>query len=475
MDTQKYLDGLNKLKDELNDLSSQAKKEASEVDNKIKIQQNDIDNLLRTQKTMNSNVDNSKVYFQNTLSTTQFFEGSLANDVFNQAGNTVPWYYKTFARKVRGLNMQGASAYQQSANVLNTNNNTQSLNPENGTGVGWGMDGSNKLNQLMGQKWWAWWVVQLATIQKFTGLVTFECEDKKLLVQLYRAYQLAIVAGHALIRKQDDKYAIYFAYNVEYDEFNEPIKATKSSATWFFNNGSIPNDDEDKEVDLTSDEYILLTWDINHYNIWFYTVFYTIDYIDLLYIWLNRTFISRAIIFQEVGSQGASKEEALQLMNPINTVIQIRTSGLEAAEHQSMISSTRTNELEIANKYKYLQLGDSQADSIFSAFPKIWMNIWDSILGLIPPNNKLDAARSISDEIEPNETINQILQKKYGLSLDLFIDELKAKWQVEVKYTLAFEQQEKKDELENNANPAFKKESGNENEQQSINSLSNDQ
>ena len=48
--------------------------------------------------------------------------------------------------------MQGASAYQQSGNVLNTNNNTQSPNPANGTGVGWGMDGSNKLNQLMGQK-----------------------------------------------------------------------------------------------------------------------------------------------------------------------------------------------------------------------------------------------------------------------------------------------------------------------------------
>ena len=43
-------------------------------------------------------------------------------------------------------------------------------------------------------------------------------------------------------------------------------------------------------------------------------------------------------------------------MNPIHTVIQIRTSGLEAAEHEAMISSTRTNELEIANKYKYLQL-----------------------------------------------------------------------------------------------------------------------
>ena len=469
MNTKEYIDGLQKLQDELKNISKEVDKEVNKIDNKIKVQQNDIDNLLRTQQTINKTVDNSQIYFQNTLSTTQFFDGSLANDVFNQAGNTVPWYYKTYARKVRGLNMQGASAYQQSANVLNTSNSSQNLNPANGTGVGWGMNGSNKIDQLMGQKWWAWWVVQLATIQKFTGLVEFICDDKKLLVQLYRAYQLAILCGHALIKKQNDKYAIYCAYNVEYDEFNEPIKATKSDASWFFNNGSIPQDKDDEQIDLTGDEYVLLSWDINNYNIWFYTVFYTIDYIDLLYIWLNRTFISRAIIFQEVGSSGASKEEALQLMNPIHTVIQIRTSGLEAAEHEAMISSSRTNELEIANKYKYLQLGDSQSDAVFSSFPKIWMNIWDSILGLIPPNNKLDASRSISDEVLPNEIINEILQKKYGLPLDLFVYRVKEKWGIELDYILSFAKQEQKQDLDNNANPAFKNEGGNENEQQSIN------
>ncbi|MBR4486238.1 hypothetical protein IKS57_02575 [bacterium] len=49
--------------------------------------------------------------------------------------------------------MQGASAYQQSGNVLNTSNSSQNLNPANGTGVGWGMNGSSKIDQLMGQKW----------------------------------------------------------------------------------------------------------------------------------------------------------------------------------------------------------------------------------------------------------------------------------------------------------------------------------
>ena len=472
MNTDKFLSDIKELQDNLNKLATQANQASSELDNKIKVQQNDLDNLIRTQRAFNTNADNSTVYFQNTLSTTQFFDGSLAKDTFNQAGNTVPWYYKTYARKVRGLNMQGAAAYQQSGNVLNTSNNQQNLNPQNGSGVGWGTPGATKLDSVLAQKWWAWWVVQLATIQKLTGLVSFETEDKLLLIQLYRAYQLAIIAGHSLIRKVGEKYAVYFAYCVEYDEFNTAIKCKRSSASWFFNNGSIPNDDEDEDIELTNnDEYVLLTWDINHYNVWFYTVFYTIDYIDLLYIWLNRTFISRAIIFQEVGSSGASKTEALELMNPLNTVIQIRTSGLEAAE-ASMVNSSRTNELEIANKYKYLQLGDSQSDAVFSSFPKIWMNIWDSILGIIPPNNKLDASRSISDEVEPNMDINQILQKKYGLTLDLFVDEVKEKWSVDVSYTLLYEAAEKDKELDNNA--AYKNEGGNQSEQQSINTLSDD-
>ena len=471
MDTKEYLNKMNELNNELDELSKKAAQATTDINNQIQITKDNYDTLLKTQRLFKENADNSNVYFQNTLNTTQFFDGSLAKDVFNMNGNVAPWYYKTFARKVRGLNMQGASAYQANDNILNINGapNQGVTNTTGSTGVGFVND--NKLSEIMDQKWWAWWVVQLATIQKLCGLVDFESSDKKLLIQLYRAYQIAILCGNALIKKQDDNYAVYCAYNVQYDEFLNPISCIKSAASWFFNGGNIPKDEDDEKVNLKdNDEYVLLKWDINNYNIWFYTVFYTIDYIDLIYIWLNRTFISRAIIFQEVGSSGASKVEAMQLMNPINTVIQIRTSGLEASEN--LLKSERTNELEIANKYKYLQLGDAQADSVFSAFPKIWLNIWDSILGVVPPNNKLDASRSISDEVEPNMDINQILQKKYGLTLDLFVDEVKEKWSVDVSYTLLYETAEKDKELDNN--PAYKNEGGNESEQQSINTVSND-
>ena len=464
MTTEEYLKGLQTLNDELDKVGKKVQDQTNKINSDIQITKDRYDSLLKQQAIFNKEPD--KVYFQNTLSTTQFFDGSLAKDVFNMNGNAPSWYYKTYARKVRGLDMQGAAAYDVNSNNLNNQSPNASITLNNGGSSNVGFVNS-KIQGIMDQKWWAWWVLQLSVIQKFTGLVDFETSDKRLLVQLYKLYQLAILSGSAVIRKKEDKYAIYNAYNVKYNEFLEPISCTISNADWFFNGGDIPKDDDDKKINLKdSDEYILLNWDINNYNIWFYTVFYTIDYIDLIYIWLNRTFISRAIIFQEVGSAGASKEEAIQLMNPLNTVVQIRTSGLEAAEN--LIKSERTNELEIANKYKYVQLGDSQSDAVFSSFPKIWMNIWDSILGIVPPNNKLDSSRSISDEVEPNQQINKILQKKYGLPLDLFCEALKEKWSVDVSYNLIYEEQEKKDELDNNA--AFKQEGGNENEQHSINS-----
>ncbi|MBR4486675.1 hypothetical protein IKS57_04995 [bacterium] len=101
-----------------------------------------------------------------------------------------------------------------------------------------------------------------------------------LLKQLYLGYQLAIICGHSLIRKQGEYFTVYCAYNIEYDEFQRPKTCTKSDASWFFTQGAVdvPDDKMDEKIDLTNnDEYILLTWDINNYNVWFYTVFYTID------------------------------------------------------------------------------------------------------------------------------------------------------------------------------------------------------
>lgn len=460
-DVEKYLKELNDLSQNLDDKTAEFQQNLNKVNNHIQITKDNLDSLLRQQKFFINN--DPQVYQNNTLNTTQFFNGSLAKDVFNMDGNAVPWYYKTYARKVRGLNMQGRNAYAVTDNELNNQSPNGTITQTNNGSSGVGFTQS-PLYATMQQKWWAWWVVQLCTIQKLTGLVTFESENKRLLVTLYKLYQLAILCGFSVIEKLDEKhFKIYCAYNVKYNSLQEPETCTISDPDWFFNAGQIPDDKQDKEINLNEDKYILLNWDVNNYNLWFYTVFYTVDYIDLLYIWLNRCFISRAIVFQEVGSPQASKQEAEQLLNPINSIIQIRTSALEEAE--KLIESPRSNEMTIANKYKYLQLGDAQSDAVFSSFPKIWLNIWDSVLGIVPPNNKLDASRSISDEVMPNETINQILQKKYGLPLDLFCEDLKEKWGIELTYKLAFEEQQENQEKlakENNQNgdPAYKNEGG---------------
>ena len=460
-DVEKYLKELNDLSQNLDSKTAEFQQNLNKVNNHIQITKDNLDSLLRQQKFFMNN--DPQVYNNNTLNTTQFFNGSLAKDVFNMDGNAVPWYYKTYARKVRGLNMQGRDAYAVTDNNLNNQSPNGTITQTNNGSSGVGFTQS-PLYATMQQKWWAWWVVQLCTIQKLTGLVTFESDNKRLLVTLYKLYQLAILCGFSVLEKVDDKhFKIYCAYNVKYDSMQVPQTCTISSPDWFFNAGQIPDDQQDQDINLNEEKYILLNWDINNYNIWFYTVFYTVDYVDLLYIWLNRCFISRAIVFQEVGSPQASKQEAEQLLNPINSIIQIRTSALEEAE--KLIESPRSNEMTIANKYKYLQLGDAQSDAVFSSFPKIWLNIWDSILGIVPPNNKLDASRSISDEVLPNDAINEILQKKYGLPLDLFCDELKEKWGVDVSYQLQVElmQQQNKLDKENNqkGDPAVKAE-GNE-------------
>lgn len=404
-----------------------------------------IKDFTNLQTTFNNN--NANVYPQNTFSTTQFFDGSLSKDAFIREGNAIDTHFKLYARKVRGLQNQGINAYANPNNEL-TNNGSGYQNVNGFTGVGFG----SELKQgILAQKWWAWWVVQLATIQKLAGLVDFETDDIFLKVQLYRAYQLAILSQAAVIEKQGDKYRIWCAYDVKYDEFQQPKTCKISDPDWFFTDSDIPKDDDDKLIDLKDNKYCYLQWDLNNYNIWFYTVFYTIDYVDILFIWLNRTFISRPIIFQQVGSTEASIQEAAQLINPMKTIIQVRTAGLEAALHQ--INKESDTSFSIENKYQYQQIGDANADAIYSSFPEIWLKIWDSILGIIPPSSKKDGARSISDEILPNETINKILQKKYGLTLDLFVKEVKDKWGIDIKYSLVgFD--------EHSRNPAYEKEQG---------------
>ena len=456
-----FLKGANEVQERLNDYAKTANEFAKKAQEQATNYQNTINaNKATLQDVLNlkNTINNNDIYPQNTYSTTQFFDGSLSRDAFVKEGNSIDWYFKTYARKVRGLQNQGLEAYANNNNVLNSNGEgIQNVNGFSGVGFG-----TQITSGILAQKWWAWWVIQLATIQKLSGLVEFKTQDVYLLVQLYRAYQLAILCQASVIEKVNDKYRIWCAYDVKYDEFQQPKTCKISNADWFFTNADIPKDDDDKEVDLTNNKYCYLQWDLNNYNVWFYTVFYTIDYIDMLFIWLNRTYISRPIIFQQVGSSEASIAEAEQLINPMKTIIQVRTSGLEQAL-DNIKKETQTS-FSIENKYQYQQIGDAAADSIFSSFPKIWINIWDSILGIVPPNNKLDAARSITDEVVPNQTINQILQKKYGLTLDLFVKEVKDKWNIDVSYELVFKEHEKEQQA-----TAQKEEQGNPQEQEKEN------
>ena len=130
MTTEEYLKGLQTLNDELDKVGKKVQDQTNKINSDIQITKDRYDSLLKQQAIFNKEPD--KVYFQNTLSTTQFFDGSLAKDVFNMNGNAPSWYYKTYARKVRGLDMQGAAAYDVNSNNLNNQSPNASITLNNG-------------------------------------------------------------------------------------------------------------------------------------------------------------------------------------------------------------------------------------------------------------------------------------------------------------------------------------------------------
>lgn len=114
---QKQVDALNATNKQLQDLHS-----------RIRIEKDSLEDLARLQMDFKN-----KVYEQNTYSTTQFFNGSLAKDMFNMNGNSAPFDYRILGRKAAGIITQGADVY--SVNTLGGSQGSQNNN--NGNGDAW--------------------------------------------------------------------------------------------------------------------------------------------------------------------------------------------------------------------------------------------------------------------------------------------------------------------------------------------------
>lgn len=447
--------------DKLNQQEQSLQKQKQLLQEQSNLAKNNV-NILQDAKTQIDKfkqlIDNN-LYPNDTYSPIGFFDGDLARDVFNMNGNMVSWDYRTYARKFAGLETQGNTSYQNNP-PFSTNTNLSPNTPYNQ-----GNKFTNSKDSILSrQKGWAWWVFELSTITLFANIVKWETEDKKLLISIIRAYKIAILSGYAVIEKVNDNYKIYAVSNVERDEFLNPTKATCQIASWFFTDGKYPEKDNDKTIDLTKDNVVLLQWDLDGYNIWFYTVFYTMDYINLIYAFLGRAYFNRAILFQQTGSlvDEVSKKEAQAILNPSNFIIPILTAGID----EDAVNGANSNNLRIGNKYQYIELGNPQATELYSSFPQVWLNIWESVLGANQNSFKSSSARSISDEINPNKQKLNMYQTKYEQTIELFVEDIKTKWNIEVNYTMSY------DELEDYSNdPAFKNEGGNESEMKSNNNI----
>ena len=387
--------------------------------------------VLHAQEQLNADAikqfKRTTVYPNDIYNTFQFMNGSLARDVFNRDGNVINGEYKFLARRVAGLDTQGKNAYQPGAmNSPNTGNaNPNGSAPANSTGVGWTPMGADK---LLTQKYWAWWVLQKATITKLASLVRWETPNPVLSEALYRCYTIAILSGHSALEiLPNNQFKVWEAINLQYD--GDAVSSYEvMSPGWFFHGNlkDTPKDsDTGKRVNAKDPNFILMTWDLEGYNVWFYTVFYTLDFIDLQYEWLSRAFFERAILFQLQSSDNQNaKNEVNQLMNPDVRVIQIQTA--RVVDPDNLIQQN-DGHIVIGNRYAYTELGSIQDSQIFETFPKLWLNLWDSIIGITPQNAKFDASRSITDEIAPQIDLNKIIQQKYKYPVNCFIRELEEK------------------------------------------------
>lgn len=435
-------------------------KESAEKQARLVAQEQQLQETSKINSTVNQQLAGG-IYPNNTFNTFQFFNGSLAKDVFNRNGNVINGEYKFLARRAAGMETQGNTAYQTSLNNLNGPIGSA---PANSTGVGWtnNKDGDT----LLKQKYWAWWVVQLTTMSKIAAVVNWETEDFKLKIALYKLYKTAMLTGWAAIKKTKTNWKVFEVQNIKRDEDGEITSYSIQDATWFLDGdmSNIPEDDDRQEIQADNREYQLLQWDVDGYNVWFYTIFYTLDFIDIEWEWVSRVFFERAILFQLVGSdEENATSEYQQISTPGIRVIKVKTAGIESADN---FVKQNGGSIVVGNKYAYTELGNIQDTAQFQTFSKLWLNLWDSLLGIVPMNSKMDASRSTTDESSPTVDVNRMLQNKYGLTVQLFTQEFKEKFGIELTAKLAIEEAEE--------NKASQQERGMNNDEQP-NASTNDQ
>ena len=377
----------------------------------------------------------------NTLSTTQFFNPSLAKDMYNMNGNPLQVNSYMAIRQLLGIVNNNTPGVKQSLNLGSSNANSGHL--ANGTGVG-----LTVAKQIQG--WWLW-IMILKRIDYFSNLFKIECEDKKLIKALRQYLKDAILSGAACIIKKDGKYYNYSVTSLEINSDGELIKGKKFNS--LFCMGQMELKENEGLTDFIPNENSVWgLWRSNTYSIWFYVMSYLMNAVDLLYICWNRSRLNKTIVLQKKGNNSTASTEAMNFMDAYQNVVTVNTvNTLDSENNQS---------IELQNRYEILDLGNGQETQYSYTNFKNWISIFDGMIGLrSSPVAGGDGTRSITDEVQPDKLEQNKLQMDFLNQFQYVLDDIKEKWNIEVTATL--------EDLEAiKENPETKEEQGQEKEQE---------
>lgn len=450
---------INSIAEELKERIKQNNNQKSETNSKIEADNQGLKELLNTVlKIQNENLALKTLLKRNeeanneTLSTTQFFNPSLAENMYNMTGNPLQVNSYLAIRQMLGIVNNSTPGVKQGIEGLNINNNGTTAN-----GVSSGV-GLTENKQIQG--WWLW-IMILERIDYFANLVTWKCENKSLLKAL-RSYMFdTILSGRACIVKEGDNFKTYSVFDIKLNTDGEVESFNYFNSNFVLNATYTQLENNEGLFESTKNninDYVLGQWKKNGYNIWFYVMSYLLNAVDLWYIFWNRARLNKTIVLQKKGNSSTSSIEAYNFLNPYQNLVTINSVSI--LDNEEGVDNAK---LEFENRYEILNLGNGEETQYSYTNFILWINYWDNTIGIRSNPLNSNTQRSISNEIEPQILKLSHLQQDFINQIDNLVEEIKQKWNIEVDFTF-------NDDIfieqiaQNGGNPSFKAEQGNETE-----------
>ena len=376
----------------------------------------------------------------NTLSTTQFFNPSLAKDFYNMNGNSLQINSYLAVRQMLGIVNNPTPNVLQTIPGLSSSNTG---NTPNGSAVG--LTTTRKV-----QGWWLWTMI-LNRITYFQNLFKIECKNNKLLKAVHQYLLNLVLSGYAIIEKENDNYYSYAITNIKLNEKGELESAQKYNSAFVINEVKTSDDKDIGLSEFKNNENVVWgQWRSNGYNIWYYVMCYLINSVDLLYVFWNRSRLNKTVVLQKKGNNSTASAEAKNWMDPYQNVVTVNTV--------NTLDNDSDSKIELENRYEVVDVGDGQQTQFSYSNFLNWTNWWDNEIGLRSASSgSSDGTRSITDEVQPDKLKLNKQQQDMLFNLKLFCEEIKEKFNEEIDIELEDIEAVKE-------NPETKKEEGNETE-----------